>query len=321
PDGTNVETVDERNDYYHGIDTPNVAFSFSPVGRAYILHQLEIKERRHDGTGPDVAASFILYAEDGPIAPIPADTNHQFILGHDDATVLRQKPWFVCLSAYRAPIMKDRIDARWVQDRQNFISIFHDGVGLIVGGGNTKLTPLWSTFTAGDTKLLSHHPGETKPDYAEPKGLLHVPTKLKLDPQNLALLATYGKAQCQAAVKLENATTAKISYSLLNQSRLAVEAHVTLIANIGGAWHTESGEHGKLGPEPIHLTALQAGGKFYHNGWSITLPTDATLDWPVLPYDQYVKDGTAPLDQGRIVVTLPLGRAPAQKSVQVQVGE
>lgn len=33
-------------------------------------------------------------------------------------------------------------ETRWIQDRQAFVSVFHDDTGLILTGSNTKLQPL-----------------------------------------------------------------------------------------------------------------------------------------------------------------------------------
>ena len=104
PDGTRVETVDERNAYDADIDMPNAGFSFSDLGRGYILRQCELKKAHHQAMGPDLAAAFILYAEDGPIGATPGEADHQFVLGKNDAMVVRQKPWFICLSDYHTPI-------------------------------------------------------------------------------------------------------------------------------------------------------------------------------------------------------------------------
>ena len=243
----------------------------------------------------------------GQLAATPGEQNHRFVLGRDDALVLRQKPWFICLSAYHTPIFDDR----WIEDRQNFVSIFHDGAGLIVGGGNTKLTPMWSTFTAGDVSLLSHRAPTTNPSYAEPVGLVHVPSDLKLLADENALLATYGTAHCKLAVKIEDAATVDITYALLNSSDLPVEGHLTLIPRLKGKWKWGGKQSGRLANAALHFsdTTPQALGL---NGWRVEVPAGASVDWPVLPYDQYVKDGTAPLEQGRIVVTIPLGRTPKE---------
>lgn len=315
PDGRCVETVDERNAYSAAIDMPNVGFTFSPTGRAYIMQQYQLKRKHHQAISPDEAASYILYAEDGPVGQTTAQTDHRFILGKNKAMVVRQTPWFLCLSAYHAPVPQ----SRWIMDRQNFVSLFHDKTGLILGGGNTKLTPLWSTFTAGNPGLLSHHKGETDPSYAEPAGLLHVPANLTLDVRNCALLADYASAHCRVVVRMIDSHLATVTYSLLNDSDLPIEAHATFIPKLHKRWSTAAGIGGILDQTPIHLSASQAGGSFFHHGWRIDIPPGATLDWPVLPYDQYVQDGAAALNEGRIVLIIPLGRTPTTRVIRIHI--
>ena len=101
---------------------------------------------------------------------------------------------------------------------------------------------------------------------------------------------------------------------------------LTLLPKIGAKWHWAGGQHGKLGKSPIHLardklSETETDKRFSLDGWRVDLPAVATLDWPALPYDQYVKDGTPPVAQGRIVVTIPLGRSPKESTVQIHVGD
>ena len=84
-----------------------------------------------------------------------------------------------------------------------------------------------------------------------------------------------------------------------------VTAHVPFIVELGKEWSTASGKHGKLSAEPITLAAGEAGEWFSHNGWRVHLPPQATVQWPVLPHNQYEKTGKPELKDGRIVVTLP----------------
>ena len=177
PDGTLVETVDERNPYEAGTAHGNVGFSFTPVegnagfsftpeGRGFLQRQYTL--RRWSVTA-DEAASHLLYGESGPTAPPAAESDgHLTVVGNNEALVLRRKPWFICLSAFTC----EQSVNRWHQDRQNFVSIFHDRTGLIVGGGNTKLQPFWSNFTVGDTAGLQHNPGDANPDF-KPTGRTH----------------------------------------------------------------------------------------------------------------------------------------------------
>lgn len=314
PDGRKVETIDERNAYDPEIEIPNVGFTFSPLGRAYIFQQLHLRELLHQSAGPDLAASMILYAQDGPTEPTPADTDHQFILGHNDAVVLRQKPWFICLSAYHTPIPQDR----WIQDRQNFLSIYHDGTGLIIGGGNTKLTPLWSTFTAGDTDLLQHKIPTTNPSYLEPPGLLHVPDDLKLIPDKLTLLATYAGAKCKLTVNIQDANHLRITVSLLNHSDLPIAAHITLVPNPKAKWTSHSAKDSL----EVHCTAIPDEFNPHSlSSWTLDAPLDCTAKYPVYAYDQYVKNGKAPPSMARMVITIPLGHNPTTQTLHLDIGE
>jgi hypothetical protein len=43
PNGTPVETVDERNSYENTVVVPNVGFTFSPEGRGYLKKQIELR--------------------------------------------------------------------------------------------------------------------------------------------------------------------------------------------------------------------------------------------------------------------------------------
>ena len=131
-----------------------------------------------------------------------------FVLGDNDAMTRRVKPWFTCLSAYHAPVPT----TRWIQDRQNLVSLFHDDVGVILGGGNTKLQPLWSTFTVGDVSLLKHKAGDEDPDFTPPPGLRHVPTNATIDADQTTLHLDYGDVKTSVVVRL-TPDAAKLTYA------------------------------------------------------------------------------------------------------------
>jgi hypothetical protein len=328
PDGTPVETVDERNGYQPSIYGPNVGFTFSPEGRGYLKHQYELRAQKTKlPVNNDSAASFILYGGEGPLVPPPdPDTTPVQVTADHNAMTRRAGPWFTCLSAYHTCVSQ----SRWIQDRQNLISLFHDKVGLIVGGGNTKLQPLWSTFTVGDVSLLKHTPGDEKPNFIPPIGLWHTPSDAALDPDATRLLLQYNLIKCQARVDLSDAKAARIIYTTEGpvsadsgetdpSARGPAVAHVPLIAYMGEQWSTASGKSGTLSEQPIHLMAGEAGAWFGHHGWRIYLPAGATVQWPVLPHNQYVKDGKAETKDGRIVVTIPFPDGTLTQEVKVEV--
>ncbi len=119
PDGRNVETIDQRNPYNPSIAVGNVGFTYTPIGRAY----LKLQWSRHGRPLPaDLCASLLLYGQEGPIAELPAG-QHTFELRENGlvrAATVQQGPWFFCLSAYTAPVLQNR----WIQDRQNLVSIY-----------------------------------------------------------------------------------------------------------------------------------------------------------------------------------------------------
>jgi hypothetical protein len=311
PDGSPVETIDERNGYEKSIVMPNVGFTFCSIGRGYAQRQYQLKQRADQPVGADMLASYLLYGEEGEAES--RAQNARFVTQDGQAATIRQGPWFACLSAYHAAVAQNR----WIQDRQNLISLFHDKTGLILGGGNTKLQPLWSTFTVGDVKLLAHKEGDENPNFIPPTGLIHTPSEAKLSGDSLEL--NYGDARCGVIIDLSDSHGARLIYKIDSTNQKNVAAHLTFLPHMKQAWQTASGKGGKLAKNPIALAPGEAGAWFEHAGWRVTLPPQASIDWPVLPHDQYKKDGAAEPAQGRIVVTLPFEKGVTQYEVEVSI--
>ncbi len=316
PDGTAVETIDQRNPYHAVSPVLNVGFTFTPAGRAHLRRQWEKVKAGGEGISADGAASMWLYGREGEQAPPPAD-GASFVIGDNDAMVKRQGPWFACLSAYTAPVPT----SRWIQDRQNFLSLYHDSAGVFLGGGNTKLQPLWSTFTVGDVSLLKHKPGDENPTFTPPKGIVHVPTSATLDPETASLVLDYDGAACAVQVDLSNPDAARVTYKVMTTPTRPVEAHVTLLPRMKTVWRTASGKSGKLTAQPINLGPGEAGEWIEHHGVRVLLPPQARITWPVLPHNPYTKDGHADANEGRIVITLPFSPDLLKHELVIEVAE
>jgi len=304
PDGIGVETIDERNPYLGKVRMPNVGFTFSPEGRGYVMRMI------HHMQGPipaDEAASLLMWGEQGDAIDVPSG-DFDYTLPSGDARVLRRGPWFVALSAFTAPIAQ----RRWIQDRQNFVSVFHEGSGLIVGGGNTKMQPHWSNFTLGDTRLLALKPGDEDPNFVPPPGLKHVPNEARLlrDGQ-LGVALGYNQHWGQIALKIID--DRRLEYTITGDSSL--DAHFTILPHLGASLSTASGEKATL-----TATAFEwrPGTWFEHAGVRFLLPPDVTLRWPVLPHNPYTKDGHAEADEGRIVLEFP---APGEHKIVIDTSK
>jgi len=331
PDGSSVETVDERNPFHPGVEHGNVGLSATTEGRGYLLRQYRLSKW---SVSADDAASFLLYGQTGPAASTAADRDGAMtVVGNNEALVLRKQPWFICLSAF----VCEPPNNRWQQDRQNFVSIFHDRTGLIVGGGNTKLQPFWSNFTVGDTSLLQHKPGDQNPKF-KPKGdLIHVPSaaRLRADKDAPSLDLKYGDEDCRVTVRPLDARRLTITYEAggsrsPNAIRSAgeddrvrgtrsTEGHITFLPNLKTTLKSATGKTTKLGEDAFEWTSADLGERFDYGAVRVSVPPGARLAWPKKCHNPYKKDGGSTLEEARLVLCLPFGSSSSRREITLEV--
>ncbi len=303
PDGNSVETIDQRNPFHASVNEGNLGFTFDPVGRAYLASQWKRYEDKEHKL--DLMASFILYGQEGETQPSEAQAARTYVLreaGVEQAMTIRQGPWFICLSAITTPLS----GSRWIQDRQNLLSIYHDQVGLIVGGGNTKLQPGWSNFTVGDPSLLQHKPADTNPSFQPAGELYHVPSKAVLVREpSPGLDLTYGPQTCRIRVVIRDERMLICTLSAEPGGKLPVIGRVTLLPRMGQDLSTAAGQHFTLADQGVDLSSEQVGGAIQYAGCRLALPAVAGLHWPALAHNPYVKDGHSGPEQGRIEIRIP----------------
>ncbi|HLJ15795.1 MAG TPA: hypothetical protein VKV15_14950 [Bryobacteraceae bacterium] len=302
PDGTDAETIDERNPYLGKVRVPNVGFTFSPEGRAYLMRQIQLL---HGPIPADDAASLLLWGQEGEAVDC-AQGDSDYTLPSGEATVRRRGPWFLVASAFTAPV----IQRRWIQDRQNFVSVYHDETGLIVGGGNTKLQPRWSNFTVGNMSLLRLKPGDENPNFIPPPGIQHVPDAAHLvhNGNTLGVELIYGSHHGRIALTIVNRN--RLEYTIAGDPAMA--AHFTILPHMGKQISTAAGQRTALSAAAFDW---HPGAWIEHAGVRYLLPAGAVARWPVLPHDPYKKDGHADADQGRIVIDL----AKASESIGIEI--
>ena len=314
PDGSLLETVDGRNPYHEGVRLGNVGFSHTAEGRGFLAQQHAIYLAEGQTFDADYAAQMLLYGADGDAIATAASQDQHVTRLDEDALMKRDRPWFVALSGFTTEIPQNR----WGQDRQNFVSIYHDAVGLIVGGGNTKLQPLWSTFTVGDVALLSHKKGEEEPDFSARDGLIHVPDCAKVhdDDARPTLTLRYGEEDCRVTVKPEGENELTLVLVASGETDDVVEAHVTLIPHLGQEMRSEVGGVDALGEEDVSWDAPEW---LAHAGWRLTVPDGGRVVWPVLPHNPYRKDGAAFVDEARIVVVVPFSKDVKRQELKLTI--
>jgi hypothetical protein len=144
PDGSLVETLDGRARY--SSDPPAAAhFVFSQLEEGRRFAKFLVAQLTRRGTMLPLSSSLLLnllYYHEGDESKLPIEKKSYNLNSGSKATVRRKAPWFYALSGFTAPTTRNR----WGLDRQNFVSVWHEGVGLIIGGGNSKGQSEWSNF-------------------------------------------------------------------------------------------------------------------------------------------------------------------------------
>lgn len=303
PDGSDVETIDERSVYQRGPGggTRNVGFTMTAEGRGYLATQWRRAGRRLD---PDSAASLVLHGKEGPVVEQALQGDFVFMEGGVPRAIkLTTNPWLVVLSAYTAAPSEQR----WIQDRQSFLSIWRDGAGLIAGGGNTKLQPAWSTFVLGDHRHLAHSSGDESPVFRPQGELYYVPSTAQLFlGSSPRLVLTYGQALATLQVRRVNRDGLELDFSMKTAIGLMATGHLPLLPELGAWLETAGGYRERLSEKPVYLDATKLGGWLRFRGVRYAVPTGTTLYWPVLPHNPYRRDGSSVVSEGRIDLRLPL---------------
>jgi hypothetical protein len=309
-DGSSAACIDERVPYERHVNTGNIGFTYSAEGRRFILSQLaKAVAAGREGIDGDTAASLLLYGGQGPVAP-PAGTEDKGItvLGKNEAVIVRDKPWEWAFSAYTTKPVQNR----WIQDRQNYVDIFNADLGLVAGGGNTKLQPYWSTFTVDDRGFLRHRAGDEDPNFIPQIDLLWTADRAAIvqsgNPTKMTL--KYGDIECAVTVEsIEGGRVALVTYEAPRSK--TVEAHLPLMA-LADSIRTGKGDTFILGEKELVLDAENIGRSFDFGRLRVAIPEGASIHWPAMRHNPYTKDGHSELGDARLVVVLPFEKTNIQ---------
>ena len=77
---------------------------------------------------------------------LPGFAEPNFIQIYGKSSIVRKNGRQITLSAYTAPLT----ESHWGMDRQAFVSVWTEDAGLIMGSGNSKTQPEFSTFAISD---------------------------------------------------------------------------------------------------------------------------------------------------------------------------
>jgi hypothetical protein len=302
-DGTSISAIDERVIYHKSINVGNPGFSHVPEGRGFILSQL--MRETEDGkklVGGDYAANLLLYGGKGNVVfPAAASGDSISVIGKNDAVIVRQKPWEWAFSSYATKPLQNR----WIQDRHNYIDIVHSDIGMIAGGGNTKLQPYWSTFTVGYPYFLHHKPGDEEPNFIPEIGLKWTADKAVItatgNPTKMAL--KYGDIDCAVSFEvMAEGRMAVVTYEAPAEKQ--VEAHLPLMM-LDDKLTLADGRTIYLSEAEMVLDSKNIGKHFDFGKIRVSVPQGASLRWPCRQHNPYTKAGNSDIHDAKLVLVLP----------------
>jgi hypothetical protein len=271
PDGTPVETINGRNRYWAVSPWGHFGFSHWPDGRRYAEFLAGFFLSRSLGSR-DLGrlAQSTLYYHEGPTAPIPQEQPRSSYRMRVPAGIRKTGPWTVCLSG----LIDTPIDSQFTLDRQGHLSIYHEQLGLIVTGANSKHQPDLATFLDKSRDRVTTIPLSSRLRLADDRDRLGLgyPTffaELEMPPPTVEKLPF-------------RFTITETAPNRLQDCRLNLQ----LCLKAGEPLETASGKFA-LDDKRIELGPDQIGGRIRHRGWVMRVDPSARLVWPVLPFNPY----------------------------------
>src|SRR5262245_56819962 len=271
PDGTPVETINGRNRHWAVSPWGQFGFSHWPDGRRYAAFLAGFfADRKLSSRDLGRLAQNALYYHEGPTETIPqemARSAHQMKV---PAGIRKCGPWVVCLSG----LIDTPIESQFTLDRQGHLSIYHEKLGLIVTGANSKSQPELATFVEKTKDRVTTIP---------------LSSRLRMSDERDRLGLGYSTFFAEAEVSKPTDTQLPFRFAITEtgRGRLAdVQLNLQLVLKAGEALETATTKL-VLDDKRIELTPEQIGGWIRHRGWTLKVDPTARLVWPVLPFNPY----------------------------------
>ncbi len=291
PDGTPVEVINDRNRHWGVSAWAHFAFAHFADGRRYaefLTGFFQPDKLSMDALGR--LSQNALYYHEGLREPIPQDLprySHQMTV---PAGIRKSGPWVVCLSGL---ISTQAATSQFYLDRQGNLSVFHEKLGLIITGANSKRQPELATFSERIQGQVFHMP---------------VSTRLQMSENQDRLSLAYNTFFCDLMLAPASSEELEFRFIITGKGRPAEEAQLTLqlCLKAGETLETGAGQRVVLGPDRISLQPEHLGGWIRHHGWTLKVDATARLIWPVYPHNPYANAPETSLEHAVGALSVPL---------------
>jgi hypothetical protein len=305
PDGTPMDVINDRNRYWGVSASGHFGFSHFPDGRrcAEFLTSF-FQEGKVSLEDLGRLAQNALYFHEGRTAPIPQDREsytHQMSV---PAGIRKRGPWVVCLSGL---ISTQAATNQFYLDRQGSLSIFHEKLGLIVTGANSKRQPELATFSGKLGGQRFHMP---------------ISSRLRMSEERDRLGLAYPKFFSELTVRIGSESQVQLQFAITGVGQPPEQAQLALqlCLKSGETLETAAGDRSVLGPERLDLGPEALGEWIAHQGWRLRVDPSARLAWPIYPYNPYWNAPETSLEHAVGTLMVPLRFQP-QPGRSVRVGE
>jgi hypothetical protein len=271
PDGTPVETINGRNRHWGVSAWGHFGFSHWPDGRRYAeflspFFTVGSVSPRDLGR----LAQSALYYHEGPTVAIPQELPRFAHQMHVPAGIRKSEPWTVCLSGLYDP----PTTSQFTLDRQAALSIYHDKLGTIVTGANSKHQPQLATFMETADDEVTTVPRNSR---------------LRMSDEGDRLGLAYRRFFAVLEVPPPEAERLGFRFDVTEQGpgqMSDVELNLQLVLKAGQPLETARTKI-ELGEDDVQMGPDEIGGWIRHNGWTLHVPPTARLAWPVFGFNPY----------------------------------
>lgn len=300
PDGHPVELTDDRRRHVYISPWGHFGFSNFSDGRRY-AEFLTSFYREHEISLEHVGrvAQNALYYHEGPTEPIPGDAPRYWRQLSVPAGIRKSGPWVVALSGL---ISTQAATNQYYLDRQGSLSIFHEKLGPVITGANSKRQPELATFQEKIDGRIFHLPTSSALQMSDERDRLSLAYNSFFSDLEVLPLSHDEVAFRFRVTPTRRPEEAQLALQLCLRTGLVLES--------GG------GRRVTLGAERVVLEPPDLGGWIRHNGWTLKISDPAArLIWPVYPYNPYAAGPETDLQYAVGTLTIPLRLAKGPEAV------
>lgn len=289
PDGTPVETINGRNRHWAVSPWGHFGFSHWDDGRGYaeflagFFQNADGKSLGSRTLGR--LAQTALYYHDGNAQKPPQQEVSFTHRMKAPAFIRKSGPWTVCMSG----LIDTPIDSQFTLDRQGHLSVYHDKRGLIITGANSRQQPELATFLEKTKDRVTT-----------------IPLSSKVRPAADGLALGYHTFFADIGLEMSDRLTFHFAITETGRGRLQdVTLNLQLCLKAGEKLETAKSKR-MLDDKKIALTPDDIGGWIRHRGWTLHVPANAKLTWPILPFNPYKNAPETDLRHAVGVLSIPV---------------